>query len=136
MKSMTISKVPSSLNDTERKVCRHLLHATRALGAYEIGNALGIRHPATVYRALAKLQGLGYVHRLESQNAFIGCDGPSEVHNPGFIVCRECGEVEELAMSPVLPTLQSLARDRKFMVEKTTIELIGRCNRCCRSVTS
>jgi len=113
-----------------------LLHATKALGAYEIGNALGIRHPTTVYRALEKLQGLGYVHRLESQNAFIACDGPGEVHNPGFIVCRECGEVEELAMSPVLPILQSLARDRKFMVEKTTIELIGRCDRCSNSVAS
>lgn len=135
MKS-TLTKVAKSLSGTEQKICRHLARATRALGAYEIQNALGIRHPNTVYRALGKLQGLGFVHRLKSRNAFIACDGPGEIHNPGFFVCRECGEVEEFPTLPVQPILQSLARDRRYIIEKTTIELIGRCCRCSHAVTS
>jgi Fur family zinc uptake transcriptional regulator len=104
--------------------------ATTALGAYEIQSALRIRYPNTVYRALEKLQGFGFVHRLESRNAFIACDDPSEIHNPGFIVCKECGKVEEFPMSSGLSLLESLAQARQFTIEKTTIELIGRCRRC------
>jgi Fur family zinc uptake transcriptional regulator len=135
MKS-TSTKIVKPLNGIEKKICRHLVRATKALGAYEIQSALGIRHANTVYRALEKLQDLGFVHRLESENAFIACDGPDEIHNPGFIVCRECGEVEEFVTSSVQPILQSLARDRRYMIEKTTIELIGRCCRCSHAVSN
>jgi Fur family zinc uptake transcriptional regulator len=130
------TKIAKSLSGTEQKICRHLVRETKALGAYEIQKALGIRHPNTVYRALEKLQDLGFVHRLESENAFIACDGPGEIHNPGFLVCRDCGEVEEFPTSSVQPILQSVARDRRFLMEKTTIELIGRCSRCSQTVTT
>jgi len=135
MKS-TSTQIAKSLNGTEQKICKHLVRAAKALGAYEIQNALGIRHPNTVYRALEKLQDLGFVHRLESENAFIACGGPGKIHNPGFIVCRECGEVEEFATSSMQPILQSLARDRRYMIDKTTIELIGRCYRCSHAVSN
>jgi Fur family zinc uptake transcriptional regulator len=130
IKSTRPTNAAKLLSGTERRVCRHLRRATTALGAYEIQSALRIRYPNTVYRALEKLQGFGFVHRLESRNAFIACDDPSEIHSPGFIVCKECGKVEEFPMSSGLSLLESLAQARQFTIEKTTIELIGRCRRC------
>ena len=118
------------LNKTETKVVCYLKRATKPFGAYEIKNALGIRHPITVYRALERLARLGFVHRLESQNAFIACHVPNKTHYAGFIVCRDCGTVTEIDTEAALSKLQMQARDRNFEVEKSTIELIGRCNKC------
>jgi Fur family zinc uptake transcriptional regulator len=118
------------LNKTETQVVRYLKRAAKSFGAYEIQNALGIRHPITVYRALERLARLGFVHRLESQNAFIACPDPRKTHNAGFIVCQDCGTVIEIGAEAALSALQVEARDRKFEIKSSTIELIGRCNKC------
>lgn len=118
------------LNKTETQVVRCLKRATKPFGAYEIQNALGIRHPITVYRALERLARLGFVHRLESQNAFIACHNPNKTHYAGFIVCRDCGTVIEIGTEAALSTLRMQARARNFEIEKSTIELIGRCSKC------
>ncbi|NIN34158.1 MAG: transcriptional repressor, partial [Gammaproteobacteria bacterium] len=34
--------------------------------------------PPTIYRALDFLQEQGFVHKLESLNAYIGCSGPGQ----------------------------------------------------------
>ena len=118
------------LNATEHRVIRYLKRVPRPLSAYEIQNALGIRHPNTVYRALQRLLEFGLVHRIETRNAFIACDDPEERHKPGFIVCNNCGLVEEFDSHSVFPVLQAEAAKRKFLIEKSTIELLGRCSHC------
>jgi Fur family zinc uptake transcriptional regulator len=120
------------LNDTERLVVRHLKRTTKLMGAYDIQNALRIRYPNTVYRALERLSQLGLVHRVESKNAFIACVDSNRSHRPGFIICADCGAVREFCVEPLLPLLQSEAADRKYEIETTTIELVGRCNDCAR----
>jgi Fur family zinc uptake transcriptional regulator len=120
------------LNDTDRRVVRHLKGRTKPLSAYDIKNALQIRYPPTVYRALDKLLQLGLVHRIESANAFVACVKSEHSHSPGFIVCAECGATQEFAVEALLPILQSEAAERHFSMEKTTIELVGRCSNCVR----
>ena len=50
-----------------------------------------------MYRALQFLQSQGLVHRLESLNAYVGCVHPEHPHASQFLICRDCGQVEELA---------------------------------------
>jgi Fur family zinc uptake transcriptional regulator len=135
MSAIAANKPDKSLNDTEHQVVRHLQRTTKLLSAYDIQNALRIRYPNTVYRALERLSRLGLVHRIESKNAFIACADSTRSHSPGFIVCTECGAVQEFRVEALMPVLQSEAADRQFTIEKTTIELIGRCSKCTRRQT-
>ena len=130
MSATTEKKPDRVLNQTETQVVQYLKRTAKPSGAYDIQEALGIRHPTTVYRALERLARFGFVHRLESQNAFVACYGPDTSHNPGFIVCCDCGDVSEISIAAALSALRMQARDRKFRIEKTTIELLGRCDQC------
>jgi Fur family transcriptional regulator, zinc uptake regulator len=64
------------------------------IGAYEILAELSRDRekaaPPTVYRALEFLQDAGLVHRLDTLNAFLGCDRPEDEHAGQFLVCSVC----------------------------------------------
>jgi len=104
------------------------------LGAYEVLDRLAGdgRKPAppTVYRALEFLLEQGLVHRIASRNAFVGCSGPAAPHVGYFLICRGCGNAEEVA-SPLLGSgLQAMAAAHGFAVEEQTVELSGLCQEC------
>jgi Fur family zinc uptake transcriptional regulator len=130
MSATSGAKVAYLLNATDDRIRRHLQSATKPLGAYDIKHALRIRHAVTVYRSLERLIGFGLVHRLETRQAFIACDGSGSAHSPGFLICDECHGVEEIDLKAVLSLLRSRALYRKFKVEKPTVELVGRCFHC------
>ena len=104
------------------------------MGAYEVLDALRLQLPSakppTVYRALDFLQQQGLVHRLESLNAFIGCSHPESPHDSQFLICRDCGEVEELEDSGVDQTLGRALKACGFHAEDRMVEVTGRCARC------
>ncbi|WP_297007212.1 transcriptional repressor, partial [Thalassospira sp. UBA6510] len=70
--------------DMRRKVFTLIWQSHKAVTAYELLDALtaeGQRvQPPTVYRALEFLTELGLVHRIESLNAYFGCDRPDCEH--------------------------------------------------------
>ena len=80
--------------------------ATSRSGAYEIMErvAPGGPRPApiTVYRALEFLREKGFVHRIESRNAFVAC---VHTHAAGdlvvFLICERCGAVGEASSTEV-----------------------------------
>ncbi len=86
--------------------------------------------PPTVYRALDFLVAEGFIHRIESLNAYVGCDGPDEAHQGQFLICRQCGESAELSDPDVTELLAAKAARLGFDVDQTTIELTGVCPRC------
>jgi len=101
------------------------------MGAYEILERLGPGiKPPTVYRALAFLQQQGLVHRLESLNAFVGCVHPDHPHAGQFLICRECGLVEELEDDRVKRILELAVRDSGFEADSQVVEMTGRCSGC------
>ncbi|GIL02531.1 MAG: transcriptional repressor [Alphaproteobacteria bacterium] len=105
------------------------------LSAYSILDRLrgqGFRAPLQVYRALDKLIELGLVHRLESINAFVACRQPEcETHGSiAFAICDRCGSVSEFADDGVTRRLEGWAKAEGFDLNKTTIELRGRCRAC------
>lgn len=112
----------------------------RALTAYELLDLVrdtGIRAPTQVYRALERLLELGLVHRIESMNAFVACahdHGHGHSHGHGeivaFSICKDCGEVSELAADKVAKSVETLAAREDFVTDSAIVELRGHCAAC------
>ena len=105
------------------------------LSAYTILDQLrdhGFRAPLQVYRALDKLVEFGMVHRLESLNAFVACSHPDcgGLETLAFMICEECGQVDEITDHSLAKQLSHLASEAYFSLKKTTIELRGLCKNC------
>ena len=86
--------------------------------------------PPTVYRALEFLREHGLVHRINSLNAFIGCQHPQTLHHSYFLICRRCGSTVELTSELLTGAVQSAAIDARFQAEGASIEIAGLCPRC------
>lgn len=86
--------------------------------------------PPTVYRALDFLLEAGLVHRIESLNAFVGCDATHGNRQPKFLICRHCHAVAEIAGPGVDRAIASEARRAGFAVDRETIEIRGLCRNC------
>ncbi|PLY17034.1 MAG: transcriptional repressor [Sedimenticola sp.] len=123
------------LTSQRRQVLQILCQQARPMGAYEVLDVLRQQlpsaKPVTVYRALDFLLQQGLVHRLESLNAFIGCTHPQSPHDSQFLICRDCGEVEELEDRGIDQTLGQAVAACGFQAEDRVVEVTGRCARCC-----
>lgn len=112
-----------------------LAHAETPLSAYDLLDKLradGLRAPLQVYRALDKLVERGLAHRLESLNAFVAC-ADTHCHRKGliaFAICEQCGKVDEFADAVIEERLGDWARSTGFKVERTTMEIRGKCAAC------
>ena len=76
------------LVSNHQQVLQLLKSARSPMTAYEILDAVrkkGITAPPTVYRALARLQEDGMVHRLESINAYVALLGRATSPRPAGI---------------------------------------------------
>jgi Fur family zinc uptake transcriptional regulator len=122
---------PNVITKNDRDVLNVLEQASRPLSAYDILAELktsGIRAPNQVYRALEKLGRHGAVHRIEALNAFVAC---SHAHagRPGFVVCRDCGRVDELEDERLAAIAETVKRSG-FAIESVSLEILGHCDRC------
>ena len=117
-----------------RRVLELVWTGHRPAKAYELLEQLKQEHagsaPPTVYRALDFLVDNGFVHRLESLNAFIGCGDADKKHGGQFLICRECGRVAELDDPELKQLLARKAQDVGFTEKSSTIEVEGLCARC------
>ena len=86
--------------------------------------------PPTVYRALDFLLEHGLVHRLESLNAFIGCDHPEDRHISQFLICTSCHKAIGVADRAIFDAAKSCAQRQGFQVTRLTIEIEGLCPAC------
>lgn len=118
-----------------RRVLELVCRARRPIGAYELLEQLRGEAPAappTVYRALDFLLEQGLVHKLETMHAFIGCTHPEHPHASQFLICTDCGQVDELESETLLGDLQSVARTSGFLPTRPVVEVMGTCADCTR----
>jgi Fur family zinc uptake transcriptional regulator len=122
------------LTDLRRDVLALVWEGHEPVGAYHILDALKRRHPGaappTVYRALEFLSGQGLIHRIESLNAYVGCDRPDQRHVSQFLICERCNATAELDDPAITAAVARRAGDLGFAVERQTIEVRGLCPRC------
>ena len=86
--------------------------------------------PPSVYRALDFLLEQGFIHRLESINAFIGCHHPQVRHSVPFLICDGCQDAIELEDVSIPDLLDAQARALGFAPRAQTLEVHGLCANC------
>lgn len=130
--------LPTDLTRNQGLVLGALNHSDGPLSAYDILDRLrgdGLRAPLQVYRALDKLVERGLAHRLESLNAFVAC-ADEHCHRKGliaFAICEGCGKVDEFADAVIEERLSDWAGAKGFKVERTTMEIRGKCELCLKA---
>lgn len=116
------------------KVFAILLQRQYAVGAYDLLDELKQTEesakPATIYRALEFLLDMGLIHKLESDNKFIACHHFGCHHPVQFLICDECGNVQEIQSTGLHDKLDKQAQSVGFVVTRQTIEAHGRCAKC------
>ncbi len=142
------------LTPIRRQVLEALYATHKPLGAYDLvallasreearspeGRSQGTRSqeaksrplaPVTIYRALDFLMEQGLAHRLASRNAFVACP---HGHGPGdlvaFLICEECGGVDERASSSLSQAVAGLLAGERFQAQRQVLEISGRCSHC------
>ncbi|ABN84601.1 ferric uptake regulator family protein [Burkholderia pseudomallei] len=117
-----------------RQVYERVLAAGRPIGAYDLLTELepqrGRVPPTTVYRALEFLVEHGFIHRIESKNAFIACCEIGKPHEGQFLICEECGDTVEIPGGDLAKQLSSSPPAHGFEVHRQVVELTGLCGQC------
>ena len=120
----------------QRKAVLQLVwQSHKPLGAYPLMNQLQqltgkIVAPPTVYRALEFLLEHGLIHRVHSLNAFIGCDHPGQPHSGQLLICRACGDAQELDSESINASITQLLPANGFSAERIMLEITGLCRNC------
>ena len=97
----------------------------------------GAAGPPTVSRALAFLRANGFIHKLQSVNAFVACHHPSTAqHSVPFLICDTCHAAVELEDSKIVAALDARARGLGFRPRAQTLEVHGTCAACAGSETA
>lgn len=102
----------------------------RAVKAYDLLTLLEPpKKPTTLYRTLDFLVEQGFVHRLATLNAFVGCPRTSP-HRALLLICCRCHVVEERPAEELFSHLQQEAERCHFQPLVETVELLGLCQDC------
>lgn len=124
---------------TRRHVFALMAGHKGAVSAYELLDQLKELEPSakppTVYRALDFLLAQGFVHKVESLNAFLFCDHFAEHHPMQLLICTQCGKVIELHDQAINHAFEHQAELHGFAITSQSIEAHGRCRSCQSEAT-
>jgi Fur family zinc uptake transcriptional regulator len=125
----------AKMTPLRRRVLELVWDSHAPIGAYAIMDLLRAADdraaaPPTVYRALDFLLGQGLVHKIESLNAFVGCDRPEERHVSQFLICTGCKTAIELNDPAILKAVEASAQESGFSFNRLTVEAQGLCPAC------
>ena len=86
--------------------------------------------PPTVYRSLDFLMQNGFIHKIQSLNAFVGCSHLSEHNECYFLICKECQSIEECHSKNISEFVQTTSNTNNFSANQVTFEISGICQEC------
>ncbi|MCV6615744.1 MAG: transcriptional repressor [Cellvibrionaceae bacterium] len=123
------------LTRTREQVLRLIWQSHQPVGAYSIMDTLAESEgkrvaPPTVYRALDFLLDLGLIHRINSLNAYIGCQSPGHQHHSCFLICQQCQLALEFEPELLKNQIEALQQHSGFAISQQNIELLGTCPQC------
>ena len=108
--------------------------SSKPITAYDVlekmGQYIDKPKPPTAYRALDFLEEHGFVHRIESLNAYIACHENHKHYGSQFMICDDCGKVEEVHLCSLPAKLQDKVESEKFKLHHWNVELHGQCAKC------
>jgi Fur family zinc uptake transcriptional regulator len=130
------------LTAQRRLVLDVMLDSHAPVTAYEIMDRIAVKaqhrpSPISVYRALDFLTANGFVHRIESRNAFLACSSEHSVPPTGgrppallFMLCEACGAASEAESADLSALIGDLAAGSDFAVTASVLEVKGLCAAC------
>ena len=129
------SKRGARLTPARAQVFLLLTEVQGAIGAYDLLEELKKQDPAakpaTIYRALDFLSKQGFVHKIESINAFMLCHHFGDCDHPvQLLICDSCSSVEENQSGEFDSALRKMASNSGFSISHQVIEAHGICKQC------
>jgi Fur family zinc uptake transcriptional regulator len=123
------------LTPLRRQVLDILGESAAPLGAYAIMEELSRREgkrvaPPTVYRTLDLFLEHGFVHKIESLNAYAPCEHLGHAHHGMLMICETCGKSEEVDDDDVMRVIAATAAGAEFTLRRVMVEAKGLCGRC------
>ena len=122
------------LTPLRKEVLELIAAAGKPVKAYDLLDQLRDKHgnaaPPTVYRALDFLLEHGFIHKLESINAFVSCHHPAEAHQVPFLICDVCSSAQEVCDERVAELIEAQAKAMGFRPQAQTLEVHGICKQC------
>jgi Fur family transcriptional regulator, zinc uptake regulator len=123
------------LTPLRRRVADILSGSAAPLGAYAIMEELSRREgkrvaPPTVYRTLDFFLEHGFVHKIESLNAYRPCEHLGHAHHGMLMICETCGRSEEVDDDHVMRAIGATAAGAEFTLRRVMVEAKGLCGRC------
>ena len=126
------------LTDPRRHVLDIMAHANKPIGAYDIlsklGDYLDNPKPPTAYRAIDFWVEHGFIHRIESLNAYTLCEAGHRHSGSQFLICDTCKTVTEAHLCHLPKTLQDKADEQDFTIRHWSVEIHGQCAACSQTV--
>src|SRR5271166_4416627 len=125
----------AQLTPLRRRVLDIFSGSAAPLGAYAILEELSRREgkqvaPPTVYRTLDFFLEHGFVHKIESLNAYAPCEHLDHAHSGMLLICESCGRSEEIEDAGVTRAIAASAVDAGFALRRVMVEAQGLCRKC------
>jgi Fur family zinc uptake transcriptional regulator len=123
------------LTPLRRQILAILAQAPAPLGAYAIIEELSREQhkavaPPTVYRTLEFFLEHGFLHRIESRNAYAPCEHLGHDHHGILLICGRCGRTDEIENPRFDKLLQETAAKAGFVAQRQVVEVEGLCQSC------
>ena len=122
-----------------RQVLELIWSSHESVKAYDLLDALRSgdksAKPATVYRTLDFLLEQGFIHRIESLNAFVGCRQPDHCHELLLLICDRCHTVDERPAPGLMAAASQEIGAAGFTPNRQSFEVRGLCAECQQAST-
>ncbi len=118
-----------------RKLVLEVLEETqKPLSPYDIQGILRARgihlNHVTIYRILRLLSRLNLAHKMLSSGGFVKCSLDTGESCHRFMVCHDCGAIQEFADGGLCQGENEFARDLGFHIQYHISEFSGLCSHC------
>ncbi len=125
------------LTPLRRQILAILAEAPAPLGAYAIIDELSREQhkavaPPTVYRTLEFFLDNGFLHKIESRNAYAPCEHLGHDHHGILLICERCGRTDEIESQRIDKLLRDTAAEAGFAARRQVVEVEGLCESCGR----
>lgn len=118
------------------QVLEVLERARKPLSPYDIQRLLRQKgkylNHVTIYRILELFCSLNLAHRILSSGGFVKCGLGKQAGCHRFMVCRQCGAIQEFADVGLCRGENEFAQDFGFHTEYHLSEFSGLCANCYR----
>lgn len=123
--------------DLRKNVFQLIWESHKPAKAYDLLEKIKINDanakPPTIYRTLDFLLDNGLIHRLNSQNAFVGCSHPLLHQDCYFLICDQCHVIRECCDKQLKNAITKTTNLKKFKPKNITLEIEGLCEDCLES---